>query len=62
MEEKENQRLCKRKSFVLMKSFVFPMPGLSTRGIVYLYSPETAPNGLGIGRATCILVNPEILG
>ena len=31
------------------------MPGPITCGIVYIYSPETAPNGLGIGRATRLL-------
>ena len=31
------------------------MLGLFTCGIVYIYSPETVPNGLGIGRAAPIL-------
>ena len=60
VKKKENQQLCKRKSFCFIK-IVFPMPRLFTRGIVYLYSPGTAPNGLGIGRVNCVLVKPEIL-
>ena len=38
------------------------MPEFFTCGIVYLYLPETAPNGLGIEKATRILGKSEILG